>query len=77
MEIVVGQSTSTITKMSVYTYMEGHLARPHRTAATNYPCKTPGSVLVDSNHSARKVRGWSTSNPGRYHIRGQEKLISE
>ena len=42
---------STITKMSVYTYMEGrHLAGSYHTASTNYPCKAPGSLLLDSSH---------------------------
>ena len=61
--LLSSQSTSTITKMSVYTYMEGrHLAGSYPTASTNYPCKAPGSFLLDSSHRARKVRG-STSNP--------------
>ena len=55
--LLSSQSTSTITKMSVYTHMEGrHLARPHRTATTNSPCTTPGSILAVSSHRARKVR---------------------
>ena len=50
--LLSSHSTSTITKMSVYTCTEGRhgLARPHRAASTNYPCKTPGSVLLDSSH---------------------------
>ena len=56
--LLSSQSTSTITKMPIYTYMEGrHLARSYGTASTNYPCKAPGSLLLDSSHRARKVRG--------------------
>ena len=37
--------------------MEGrHLAGSYRTASMNYPCKAPGSLLLDSSHRARKVR---------------------
>ena len=63
--LLSSQSTSTITKMSVYAYLEGrHLARPHSTASTNYPCKAPGSALLDFRHRARKVRGVPQTQKG-------------
>ena len=63
--LLSSQSTSTITKMSIYTYMERrHLAGSYRTASTNYPCEAPGSLLLDSSHRARKVRGVPQTQDG-------------
>ena len=57
--LLSSQSTSTITKMSVYTYLEGrHLARPYRQPQRISHVKPQDqSVLLDSSHRARKVRG--------------------
>ena len=48
-----------MTEMSIYTYMAGK--------ASQYSlnqCKAPGSVLLDSSHRERKVRGLPQTQEG-------------
>ena len=49
--LLPSQSASPVTQMSLHTDMEGrHLAGLDSPASTNYPCKAPGSILLETRH---------------------------